>query len=59
MYVVQLGHVREILETGSNDVYVVQRESERDLLVPAIADVVLEVDVSAGRMTVDLLEGLA
>ncbi len=55
----RLGKVREILETGSNDVYVVQRESERDLLVPAIADVVLEVDVSAGRMTVDLLEGLA
>ena len=55
----RLGEVREILETGSNDVYVVQRESERDLLVPAIADVVLEVDVSAGRMTVVLLEGLA
>ncbi len=55
----RLGHVREILETGSNDVYVVQRESARDLLVPAIADVVLDVDVGAGRMTVDLPEGLA
>ena len=55
----RLGRVREILETGSNDVYVVQRESERDLLVPAIADVVLDVDVNAGRMTVELLEGLA
>ena len=54
-----LGHVREILETGSNDVYVVQRESARDLLVPAIADVVLDVDVGAGRMTVELPEGLA
>ncbi len=55
----RLGHVREILETGSNDVYVVQRESARDLLVPAIADVVVDVDVSAGRMTVELPEGLA
>ena len=55
----RLGHVREILETGSNDVYVVQRESARDLLVPAIADVVLDVDVDAGRMTVELPQGLA
>ena len=55
----RLGVVREILETGSNDVYVVGRESARDLLVPAIADVVIDVDVDAGRMTVDLPEGLA
>ena len=55
----RLGAVREILETGSNDVYVVGRPSARDLLVPAIADVVIEIDVAARRMTVELPEGLA
>ena len=52
-----LGELREILETGSNDVYIVQGEAG-ELLIPATAQVVLEVDVSAGSMTVELLDGL-
>lgn len=52
-----LGRVAEVLETGANDVYIV-RDDGGDLLVPAIDSVVLEVDVPAGRMVVDLPEGL-
>ncbi len=52
-----LGTVKEILNTGSNDVYVV-RDQQRDVLVPAIEDVVVEVDVKNRRMVVDLPEGL-
>jgi 16S rRNA processing protein RimM len=52
-----LGNISEILETGSNDVYVIQGPAG-ELLVPAIAQVVLNVDVEGSRMTVRLLEGL-
>ena len=52
-----LGRVCEILETGSNDVYIVANDSG-ELLLPALADVVREVQVSEGLMVVRLPEGL-
>ncbi len=52
-----LGELAEILETGSNDVYVVAGESG-DVLVPALSRVVREIDIDAGLMVVDLPEGL-
>jgi len=52
-----LGEVVEVLATGANDVYVVQGDSG-EALIPAIRDVVLRIDLSAGLMTVRLLEGL-
>lgn len=53
-----LGTVREIITTGANDVYVVSIGTGVPLLVPAIGDVVQEVDVADGRMVVKLPEGL-
>ena len=53
-----LGSVSEVLQTGANDVYVVSREGARDLLIPALRDVILEIDADAGRMVVDLPDGL-
>ena len=56
-----LGHVREIIATGANDVYVVQADGEDqtgEILVPAIATVVIEIDVQRRRMVVALPEGL-
>lgn len=47
-----LGRVAEILSTGSNDVYVV-RGGPRELLIPAIEDVVREVDLEGGRLVVE------
>jgi 16S rRNA processing protein RimM len=52
-----LGQVTEILSTGANDVYVVR--GERELLLPATAEVVREVDSAGGKMIVHLLPGLA
>jgi 16S rRNA processing protein RimM len=52
-----LGKLVDIIETGSNDVYVVQM-GEREVLIPALADVVLAVDLAAKKMTVSLPEGL-
>jgi len=52
-----LGQVTEILSTGANDVYVVQ--GEREILLPATAEVVQQVDPAGGRMIVHLLPGMA
>ncbi len=52
-----LGEITEILETGSNDVYVVSG-SGRDVLVPALVDVVKDVRLDEGVMIVDLPDGL-
>jgi 16S rRNA processing protein RimM len=52
-----LGEVREILETGANDVYVVQTE-RGELLLPAIKDVVQQIDLDAKTMVVRLLDGM-
>ncbi len=52
-----LGELAEILETGSNDVYVV-KGPDGEILVPALSKVVREIDIAAGLMVVDLPEGL-
>jgi 16S rRNA processing protein RimM len=54
-----LGSVEDIIYTGSNEVYVVRGgETGREMLIPAIASVVLEVDLEAGRLVVELPDGL-
>jgi 16S rRNA processing protein RimM len=52
-----LGRVSEVLFTAANDVYVVHGE-KGEILIPAVEDVVLEVDLAGGRLTVELMEGL-
>ena len=52
-----LGRITEVLSTGANDVYVVVRDG-REMLIPAIEDVVVGVDVGGGRMKVELPPGL-
>lgn len=53
----ELGEISEIIETGSNDVYVVSG-GRGELLLPAISQVVREVDLTHQTMVVRLLEGL-
>ena len=53
-----IGQVKEILQPGANDVWVVKRKGKKDLLLPYIPPVVLDVDVAAGRVEVELMEGL-
>lgn len=52
-----LGTLTEIIATGSNDVYVVQGR-EREYLIPALEEVVLEVNLDDGVMKVSPPEGL-
>jgi len=53
-----LGELVEILETGANDVYVVRDEAGKELLLPAIPSVILDLDADRGLLKVHLLEGL-
>ena len=53
-----LGELVEIIETGANDVYVVRNEAGKEILLPAIPSVILELDPVRRFMRVHLLEGL-
>lgn len=53
-----IGVLREVMETGANDVYVIDLKDGRELLLPAIKQCVLEVDVEAGFIRIHILEGL-
>ena len=53
-----LGEVTEIIETGANDVYVVTNDSGRELLLPAIPEVILDVNTTSKSIKVHLLPGL-
>jgi len=53
-----LGELVEILETGANDVYVVQGVSGKEILLPNIPSVILDLDIEHSFLRVHLLEGL-
>ena len=53
-----LGEITDVLQTGANDVYVISKEGTPDLLVPAIKDCVVNVDIEAGTIVLHLLDGL-
>ncbi len=53
-----LGILTDVLQTGANDVYVVESQEGRELLLPAIPSCILEANVEERRMRVHLLEGL-
>jgi len=52
-----LGKVEDVLFTGANDVYVV-KTNEKEVLIPAIKDVIKNVDIASNKMTIHLLDGL-
>ena len=54
----KLGVLRDVMETGANDVYIVDRVDGEEILLPAIHDCVLDVDVEKNTMTVHLMKGL-
>lgn len=54
----RLGEIKDILETGSNDVYIVSNKDKKDILIPALKDVVENIDLKEKRMQVILPEGL-
>ena len=53
-----VGEIIDVFPTGSNDVYVVRREENNDLLIPAIKDVIKSIDIEEKKMIINLIEGL-
>lgn len=53
-----LGTLTDVIETGANDVYAVKTPEGKELLLPAIRDCILDVNVDEKRMTVHVMEGL-
>jgi 16S rRNA processing protein RimM len=53
-----LGKLTEVLETGANDVYVVESERYREILIPVTDETIVKTDVDAGVLIVRLPEGL-
>ena len=52
-----LGQVSDILNTGSNDVYIV-KNGNKEILIPAIKDVVKEIDLAQKRIIIEAIEGI-
>lgn len=52
------GTLKDVMETGANDVYVIELTDGRELLLPAIKECVLSVDIEKGEMKIRLLDGL-
>ncbi len=53
----KIGQIAEIIETGSNDVYVV-KGPVKEYLIPAIKDVISSIDLSSGTVTITPMKGL-
>ena len=52
------GVLKDVLETGANDVYIIDSPKHGEVLVPAIKQCILDVDIEGQNMTIHLMEGL-
>lgn len=54
----KFGTLKDVMETGANDVYVVEDTKGEEILLPAIKECILDVDVEKNVMTIHLMKGL-
>ena len=52
------GILKDVMETGANDVYVIEHPSEGEVLVPAIKECILDVDIENRQMKIHVMNGL-
>ncbi len=52
------GLMKDVMQTGANDVYVVERTNGEEVLLPAIKECVKEIDIENGKITVHIMDGL-
>ena len=53
-----VGTIEDVFNTGSNDIYDIKREGKKNMLLPVIDEVVLDVDTDAKKVTVHMIDGL-
>ena len=54
----EIGVLTDVITTGANDVYEIKMADGKEILLPAIKQCILDVDVEGRKMTVHLLDGL-
>ena len=54
----KFGILKDVMETGANDVYIVETEEGKEVLIPAIHECVLDIDIEENRMEIHLMDGL-
>ena len=54
----EFGTLKDVMETGANDVYIIDSLEHGEVLLPAIRECILDVDMDEERMTIHLMEGL-
>ena len=54
----EIGKIVDVLNTGASDIYEIKRTGRKNLLIPAIPDVVLDVDLENKNVTVHMMDGL-
>ena len=54
----EFGVMKDVMETGANDVYIIDSPKHGEVLIPAIKQCILDVDIENGKMVIHLLEGL-
>ncbi len=54
----EFGTLKDVMETGANDVYIIDSLEHGEVLIPAIKECILDVDMEEERMTIHLMEGL-
>ncbi len=54
----EFGTVRDILQTGANDVYVIDGRDGKEYLFPSIRECILDVNLEQGQVTVHVMDGL-
>ncbi len=54
----EFGKLKDVMETGANDVYIIESEEYGEVLVPAIKECILDIDVEEQKMTIHLMDGL-
>jgi len=53
-----IGEIEDIIQSSSNDIYLVKNRKGHEYLIPAIADVIQKVDIQAKQITIHVLDGL-
>ena len=54
----KFGTMKDVLETGANDVYIIDSINHGEVLIPAIKQCVLDIDIEANKMVIHLMKGL-
>ena len=54
----EFGTLKDVMETGANDVYIIDSKDHGEVLLPAIKECILGVDIDKNIMTIHLMKGL-